>query len=312
MKARWLLVALVATGVAGRADDERKDDAKPKGANEKSASADEAAIRSLVEGFGKAFNAGDAGAIARLHTPDARLIDVAGEVAEGRDAIEREYAALFKENPGLAIEVKVESLRLLGPGAAIEEGTTRVVPKDGAPPVVNRYSAIDVKRNGQWLLADVREAPGEVPAQDRLRALDFLLGEWVDESGDSSVRASCRWSDDKQALVREFTIRTQGKVVMSGTQRIGWDPRGEQFKSWEFDSEGGHGEGLWARVGNHWIVKATAVLQDGRNATATHVITPESPSACRWRTTDRTIGGHVVPVTDEYVMVRPGPGPQGK
>ena len=96
-------------------------------------SPDEAAIRAVVDRFTKAFNAGDARAIARLHTPDARVIDLAGEVVEGREAIEREYAGLFHDNPGATIEIKVDELRLVGPDAAVEEGTTRVIPKDGAP-----------------------------------------------------------------------------------------------------------------------------------------------------------------------------------
>ena len=85
-----------------------------------------------------------------------------------------------------------------------------------------------------------------------------------------------------------------------------------QIKSWEFDSEGGHGESLWARLGNQWVVKASGVLQDGRTATATHTITPEDPYTCRWRTTDRTVGADVVPVVDEFVMVRPAPKPRTK
>ena len=83
---------------------------------------------------------------------------------------------------------------------------------------------------------------------------------------------------------REFAIRVNGRVAMTVNQRIGWDPAGGQIKSWEFDSEGGHGQGLWARLGDQWMVKATGVLQDGRTATATHVITRDDPSTCRWRT----------------------------
>ena len=65
---------------------------------------------------------------------------------------------------------------------------------------------------------------------------------------------------------------------MTGTQRRR-DSRAEQIKSWEFDSEGGNGEGLgW--FGNRWVVKATGVLQDGRTATATHVITHHDASTC--------------------------------
>ncbi len=313
MKVQWLVVAsLVAMGFAGLAADEPAAPENAKARSQKSQSPDETAIRELADAFAKAFNAGDAQALAGMHTPNARVIDLGGELAEGREAIKREYAALFKENPGLAIKVQVESVHILGPSTALEEGTTQVIPKNGAPQVLNRYSAIDVKQDGKWLLANVRELPGEASAQDRLRELEWMLGEWVDEASDSVVQSNCRWSPDKQALVREFTIRSQGKVVMTGTQRIGWDPRTEQIKSWEFDSEGGHGEGLWARFGNQWVVKATAVLQDGRTSTATHVITLEDPSTCRWRTADRTVGGHVIPVVDEFVMVRPAPSPSGK
>ncbi len=205
----------------------------------------------------------------------------------------------------------MDDLRLLGPDAAVEEGTTRVIPKDGAP-IVNRYSAVDVKRDGVWLLASVRESPSEMTTQDRLRELEWMLGDWVDESGDSVIQSNCRWTKDKQALLREFSIRSFGKVVMTGTQRIGWDPRAQQIKSWEFDSEGGNGEGLWARLGNQWVVKAVATLQDGRTATATHIITPQDFSTCHWRTTERTVGGEVIPIADDFVMVRPAPGSKAK
>jgi uncharacterized protein (TIGR02246 family) len=323
MKARWLVAGLVAVGlagVAGLADDQRGAETKTRaggtssfnGNTGQTSSPDEAAIRDVVDRFTRAFNAGDARAIARLHTPDARVIDLAGEVAEGREAIEREYAGLFHDNPGAAIEIKVDELRLLGPEAAIEEGTTRIIPKDGAPAIVNRYSAVDVKRDGQWLLASVRESRSELTTHDRLRELEWMLGDWVDESGDSVIQSTCRWTADKQALLREFTIRSLGKVVMAGTQRIGWDPRAHQIKSWEFDSEGGNGEGLWARLGNQWVVKATAVLQDGRTATATHIITPQDASTCRWRTSERTVGSEVIPVVDDFVMVRPAPGTKVK
>jgi hypothetical protein len=112
--------------------------------------------------------------------------------------------------------------------------------------------------------------------------------------------------------VRDFTIQQRGEHAMSGTQRIGWDPRTGQLKSWEFDSEGGNGESLWARLGNRWTVKATGVLQDGRTATATHIITHESNDSCRWRTVDRTIGASAVPDVVEFVMVRKPPKPSAR
>jgi len=319
MKTGGLLVSLAAFALVGdvsTAQDEGKAVDKVKaGASVKTddaASPEERAIAGQAEAFAKAFNAGDSKTLGQMFASDARWIACNGEVAEGREAIEREYASLFEESPGVKIEIRVDDLRVLGPDAAVEEGTSRVVPPDGAIPVVNHYAAVSIKRDGRWQLANIRETPGEVPAHDRLRALEWMEGDWVDESSDSVVESSCRWTADKQALVREFSIRSAGKVVMTGTQRIGWDPCSEQIKSWEFDSEGGHGESLWARLGDQWVVKATAVLQDGRTATATHLIVPEDSSTCRWRTTDRTIGGLAIPAADEFVMVRPAPRPKGK
>ena len=114
------------------------------------------------------------------------------------------------------------------------------------------------------------------------------------------------------ALNREFTIRQNGRVAMTVNQRIGWDPAGGQIKSWEFDSEGGHGEGLWARLGDQWIVKATGVLQDGRTATATHVITERTRPPADGGRSNRTVGGDVIPVADEFVMVRRPPPPKSR
>jgi hypothetical protein len=34
--------------------------------------------------------------------------DVTGEVVEGRDAVEREYAGLFRDNPGLTVELTLK------------------------------------------------------------------------------------------------------------------------------------------------------------------------------------------------------------
>ena len=75
--------------------------------------------------------------------------------------------------------------------------------------------------------------------------LEWLVGDWVDEGDHGVVHTTCRWSDDKSFLLREFTIKVPGQPISSGAQRIGWDAGREQFRSWVFDSDGGHSEGLW-------------------------------------------------------------------
>ena len=83
------------------------------------------------------------------------------------------------------------------------------------------------------------------------------------ESDDAIVSTTCKWADGGHFLVRDFSIQTKGKAVLSGTQRIGWDPLKKQFKTWIFDSEGGHAEGYWTRNGDQWTIKLEGVRQDG-------------------------------------------------
>ena len=95
--------------------------------------------------------------------------------------------------------------------------------------------------------------------------------------------------------------------MLSGTQRIGWDPLKRQFKTWIFDSEGGHGEGYWTRNGDQWVIKVEGVRQDGQPASATNIITRLGKDRMSWQSVDRTIGGAAVPGIDEFTIVRKPP-----
>ena len=122
-----------------------------------------------------------------------------------------------------------------------------------------------MKEEGRWLYATVREEHAAGLAHhERLKELEWLLGEWLDESSESIIHTTCRWSDDRNFLLRDFVIHVQGKPVLSVTRRIGWDPLSKQIKSWVFDSDGGYGQAIWTRNGNQWTIKSTGVLPDGR------------------------------------------------
>jgi uncharacterized protein (TIGR02246 family) len=83
---------------------------------------DEKAIRDLTDRFIKAFNTGDASAIATLFTEDARVISEDGEVTEGRDQIAEQFKQAVADNPGSTIQIEVASLRFVGADTAIEDG----------------------------------------------------------------------------------------------------------------------------------------------------------------------------------------------
>lgn len=285
-------------------------------------SADETAIRAVVAEFTRAFNSGDAKAVAALFTEQARIATERGKPVEGRSAIEKHFETLFEEEPGLVLAVKTESLRLLGSNAATEEGTATLEFPSSSDDVEThkeawRYTAAYVKQDGKWLQDDLHdysmsEPPVEKTARDHLKELEWLVGEWMDEDDDAEVRTTCEWSEGRSYILRSFKVRVGGKVEVSGVQRIGWDPRLKQFRSWVFDSEGGFSEALWSRDGDRdrWILKSNGVLKDGGSVSATNRLARIHNDALRWESVDRTLGNDALPDGEDVILVRRPPPPR--
>jgi len=269
------------------------------------------AIRELGEAFTLAYNKGDAKAISALFTEHAELTHESGVTIRGREAIIDQFASAFDESPGEKVEIKSESIRFLGPDIARETGLSRTIPAGVGVSETTRYSVLLVRRDGRWLQASIHEYPDKAPTpHERLKELDWLLGEWIDESDEGVVRTACHWSEDQNYLIRDFTLRVAGQPVSSGSQRIGWDPLTNQFKSWVFDPDGGYNEALWSRNGaNQWIIKADGVVADGRTVAGTQVLTFVNKGMARWRSVDRAIGGEAIPDLPEIVLVRTPPKP---
>lgn len=269
-------------------------------------SADEQAIRTNVAAFTKAYNDKDAKKAASLFAPDGQIVTEDGETVEGREAIERGFQEVFDETPEVQMEVFVESVRFIGSDLALEVGSTKETPAPGETPEYGRYTVLHVKRDGKWLMAAVRDTEGDPPtSHERLVPLAWLLGEWIDNGGSSVVRTTCRWSEDKNFLMQEMHVQVEGKDAMQVTQRIGWDPLSKRVRSWVFDSEGGFGEGVWARDGDSWIIKSTGVRPDGAPASATSVIVPAGKDGYVWRVTDRVIGDEVQPPLEVKIVRKP-------
>src|SRR5262249_51699177 len=98
-----------------------------------------------------------------------------------------------------------------------------------------------------------------------------------------------------------------GKVISSGTQTIGIDPRTGQLSSSTFDDEGGRGEGLWFRDGNRWVMDSAGVLPDGTETLAVNIITRLNDNEFVWRSVDRTVGDNEVPDAEPVKLVRGQP-----
>ena len=143
--------------------------------------------------------------------------------------------------------------------------------------------------------------------------MEWLVGSWLDENDEGEVQTTCDWSDDRSFLLRSFRMKIGGRVEVSGVQRIGWDPRLNQFRSWVFDSEGGFSDGLWSRDDRgRWIIKSTGVLKDGRTVSATNILTQVDGDMLRWGSVDRTLGSKALPDAEAAVLVRKPPAPRGR
>jgi uncharacterized protein (TIGR02246 family) len=268
--------------------------------------ADRAAIRDLVTAFVKSFDSHDAKAIGELFLPDAKVITEEGLVVEGRDAIAHVFADQFAENPEAKIAVQVDSIKFIGSDIALEVGSTRMTPAPGEVPEISRYTVVHAKRNGKWQMALARDAEGDSPTpHDRLQSLGWLVGDWIDESSEAVVFTTCRWSPDKNFLLQDIQVTTAGKPTMMVYQRIGWDPLRKCVRSWNFDSEGGYGEGTWARTEDGWMIKVNGVRSDGSTATSTNTVTQDGKDAYVWRSADRVIAGAVGDPVEVRVVRKP-------
>lgn len=271
---------------------------------------DRQALAELLARFTEAYNASDASALSALFTEDAEIVGDDGTVTEGRTAIAERFAATFAEDPDARITIEPLSIRFLTADSAWEKGVARLSRGPGETPEVTEYSVLYVRRDGKWLHAIIRDEPA-VPAthHEQLRRLEWMVGEWFNESDDAVVSTTCRWTDDGNFLVREFDVRIVGEVALRGTQRIGWDPLLGQFRTWVFDSEGGFAEGLMSSDGSQWLVKSTGVRPDGQAVTATTIITPLDADRVAWQVSDRTVGGEALPDIDQFILVRKPPAP---
>lgn len=246
-----------------------------------------------------------------MFTDDAQITDDAGST-RGRKSIEAHFAAYFAEQPKAKLAIKIDDLRFLTPDVAIEDGHAIVSPvAAGGVVEKTRYTVVYVKQGGKWLQSSLREEEDdEVSVPERLRDLEWLVGDWVNESHEAVVFSTCKWSDDRHYLLRDFTVNVAGKPALKGTQRIGWDADKKQVRSWVFDSDGGFSEGYWSRLGDQWMIKAHGFHHDGQPVSATMMITRLGPGTLRWSAFDRTRGGDLIPLVDDYTLVRRPPMPK--
>jgi uncharacterized protein (TIGR02246 family) len=319
MKLKWFLLAILcATGAAiGVAQSPKSTpDAKtlanadvpsPNAADARAA--DEAAIRAAGKAFMDAYQARDAKKLAALWSPEAVYTDPAtGEETVGREAIEKVFEEAFADKQDVKLTIDVNSIDFVSPNVAMIRGTAHVI-KPGEEPEDSEFTAVRMKRDGQWLLDRVTEIEKEKapPSNyEHLKELAWMIGSWHDDDPRPAVeiQTDCAWTKNKNFITRSFAIAIGDQVNKSGMQIIGWDPIAKQLHSWVFDSDGGFGEGTWTRKGSKWLIQSTATLPDGGKATSLNIMTKLDNNSFSWESVNREIDGELQPNAERVTVVR--------
>jgi cbb3-type cytochrome oxidase subunit 3 len=153
------------------------------------------------------FVNGKADDLAALFLPKGELIDEEGNAYQGQAELKDLFAKYFGKFPGATLALEIESIRVVGP-VAIEEGTRHMATKDSAAKAEVRYITVRAKTAAGWPIASIREFGADpIPEpSERLQALAWLVGDWVDTSEDVSVEFNCHYTKNGAFIVRSFRV----------------------------------------------------------------------------------------------------------
>jgi len=273
---------------------------------------DEKSLRHTLGAYVAAYNQKDAAKLVEFFTPDGTLIDSDNVATRGREAIAQEFSDAFAQPSTYTLEGKVERIHMITPDVAQVEGVSRLVsPKEAT--IANHFVALLARQGDAWKLVEIRDYPESgtsVTPYERLKELEWMVGDWVDETEGAQVSSTVQWGQGKGYLVRNYSAQIKGGPATSGLIIIAWDPQTEQIKSWIFSADGSRGEGSWTRAeDNQWVVKVHGSTGDGRPNSATQILSMVNKDAVRTKAIDRIVGGEIAPDVEEIIMVRKPPAP---
>ena len=254
-----------------------------------------------------AFNTGNAQAVVDVFLPDGELIDDSGTIHLGHQEIKALVTAFQEAYPGAKTEAQVESVRGVG-GLVLVDGTRVIADKDGKGLSVLRFATIWKKTDAGLKLASLRDVSEPLPPtpHEALEGIAWIVGEWINESGDSKVLLNYRWDDTGNFIVGDISVTAGEQVLMKSFQRIAWDASQGKYRSWTFDSDGGFGEGVWTATPNGLVMQNSAVGPDGLRGTATVKLVSDSKDRFTFEGIHRMSEGIEAP-DYQYTVVRKPP-----
>ena len=280
--------------------------ALPLVAEEKASAAAQSPAAAVVATCAAAYNKGDAAAMAALFTEDAEWIDGDGHVSAGRPAIQAMFAEVFKASKGRTLELATDSVRPVATDVVAVKGTAVVSDVDGSR-AVNSFTAVHVRRDGQWLISQYTETGSpfaDAPAS-QLADLGALTGKWKLEGDGPAVSNTLEWSAGGNFLTRTFSVAaSDGDDGREGSEIIAWDAELGKIRSWVFESDGSFSERVWTRDGNRYLIKSRTVLTDGGVGSEEITLTIIDKDRITWSTASRSVDGEALPNIGPVTSVR--------
>jgi uncharacterized protein (TIGR02246 family) len=259
----------------------------------------EEAIHAAANAYVEALAAGDSQAMLGMWAEGGDIVDSQGNSRPASElvpsqAASRVAAAGSGQAPVKPPHVTDKAIRFITDDVAIEDGRVEATAPNGTPRL-GRFTAIWVRQDGNWRLASLREVRLDQQSGALLSGLDWMVGTWSGQGGGATFEVSTQWNPNHTFLTRDLKVTIDGKEVVNGQQRIGIDPLDGQIRSWMYDHDGGHGEGVWTKHGDAWVVQATGVTADGRRTTGTNIYRPDGPDKLIWKSIGGTSAGQTMP-----------------
>lgn len=273
-------------------------------AGQEAAANDRTAFEQAAKDYAAAFNKADAKALAAVFAEDVEYTDEDGVTVSGRPAIEEVLRSSFARNKGAKLEIRIESVRGLGPDVAVERGTTLTTSPDGTQ-ASSAYTAVHVRKDGKWRIGQLVESPVPAPSPgEMLSELAWMVGTWKEKDGDTEVQTKVDWAKGGNFLTRTFQVTSAGEVTLEGWQIIGWDAAQGRIRSWLFDSGGAVMEGIWTADGSGWLIRQAGTLPDGGRLSSDNTIRRVGDDKFVWESTNRTLDGEPQPNLPRIEAVR--------
>lgn len=262
--------------------------------------------------FVVAYNEKDAQAIAALFTENGEISDLTAEdVTTGRDEIIERYEEMFSAEDAPSIAIEVDSVRLVGDGVAVEDGTLHLTsPGEDFPARSTTYSAVLQKNaEGVWKIASTRNLKDVTSAGGHLAGLaEALIGDWTCQKDDVRFDIAFGWDDSGQYMIGDLLVTKADAKPLNSTLRFGWDEARDTISSWTFDDAGGFAKADWTELDGMWQVRTEGNTAEGETMSANQKLSFQGKDTFLWSGKDRLINGESQPeATLRFVRQSPEP-----